>query len=101
MTFVVVGAGPTGVEMAGQILELSRRTLRHDFRRIDTTKARAATRPGVHRNETRSRTVTHSHLALFRTHFTAATVVSNTPVRILPSDFVCTQMRYGPDFGNA
>ncbi len=40
MTFVVVGAGPTGVEMAGQIAELSRRTLRHDFRRIDTTDAR-------------------------------------------------------------
>jgi NADH:ubiquinone reductase (H+-translocating) len=40
MTFVVVGAGPTGVEMAGQIAELSRRTLRHDFRRIDTSRAR-------------------------------------------------------------
>ncbi|MDR6864105.1 NAD(P)/FAD-dependent oxidoreductase [Phycicoccus sp. 3266] len=40
MTFVVVGAGPTGVEMAGQIAELSRRTLRHDFRRIDTASAR-------------------------------------------------------------
>jgi NADH dehydrogenase len=40
MTFVVVGAGPTGVEMAGQIAELSRRTLRHDFRNIDTADAR-------------------------------------------------------------
>ncbi len=40
MTFVVVGAGPTGVEMAGQIAELSHRTLRHDFRAIDTTRAR-------------------------------------------------------------
>ena len=40
MTFVVVGAGPTGVEMAGQISELSRRTLRHDFRRIDPRQAR-------------------------------------------------------------
>ena len=40
MTFVVVGAGPTGVEMAGQIAELSHRTLRHDFRRIDTRDAR-------------------------------------------------------------
>jgi len=40
MTFVVIGAGPTGVEMAGQIIELSRRTLRKEFRRIDTTKAR-------------------------------------------------------------
>ncbi len=40
LTFVVVGAGPTGVEMAGQIAELSRQTLRRDFRRIDPTKAR-------------------------------------------------------------
>ncbi|RJS45461.1 NAD(P)/FAD-dependent oxidoreductase [Nocardioides cavernaquae] len=40
LTFVVIGAGPTGVEMAGQIAELAHRTLRHDFRRIDTRKAR-------------------------------------------------------------
>jgi NADH:ubiquinone reductase (H+-translocating) len=35
LTFVVVGAGPTGVEMAGQIAELARDTLRRDFRAID------------------------------------------------------------------
>ena len=35
LTFVVVGAGPTGVEMAGQIAELARDTLRHDFRTAD------------------------------------------------------------------
>jgi NADH dehydrogenase len=35
MTFVIVGAGPTGVEMAGQIAELAHRTLNGDFRRID------------------------------------------------------------------
>ena len=40
LTFVVVGAGPTGVEMAGQIAELAHRTLRRDFRRIDPTRAR-------------------------------------------------------------
>jgi NADH dehydrogenase len=40
LTFVVIGAGPTGVEMAGQIAELSRRTLAKDFRRIDPSKAR-------------------------------------------------------------
>jgi NADH dehydrogenase len=39
MSFVVVGAGPTGVEMAGQIAELSRRTLKRDFRYIDPTMA--------------------------------------------------------------
>ena len=40
LTFVVIGAGPTGVEMAGQIVELCHRALRRDFRRIDTTTAR-------------------------------------------------------------
>ena len=40
MTFVVVGAGPTGVEMAGQIRELSRVTIRQDFRSIDPADAR-------------------------------------------------------------
>ena len=40
LTFVVVGAGATGVEMAGQISELAHRTLVRDFRSIDTRKAR-------------------------------------------------------------
>jgi NADH dehydrogenase len=40
LTFAVVGAGPTGVEMAGQIAELARNTLKRDFRRIDPTRAR-------------------------------------------------------------
>ncbi len=40
LTFVVVGAGPTGVEMAGQIAELAHHTLRKDFRRIDPRSAR-------------------------------------------------------------
>ncbi len=40
LTFVVVGAGPTGVEMAGQIAELARDTLRRDFRAADTRAAR-------------------------------------------------------------
>lgn len=39
LSFVVVGAGPTGVEMAGQIAELSRRTLKSDFRHIDPANA--------------------------------------------------------------
>ncbi len=39
LTFVVVGGGPTGVEMAGQIAELGRDTLRRDFRSIDTRAA--------------------------------------------------------------
>ena len=40
LTFVVVGGGPTGVEIAGQIAELSRRVLKDDFREIDPTSAR-------------------------------------------------------------
>jgi NADH dehydrogenase len=40
LTFVVVGAGPTGVEMAGQIGELARDTLRSDFRAIDPRSGR-------------------------------------------------------------
>jgi NADH:ubiquinone reductase (H+-translocating) len=40
MTFVVVGGGPTGVEMAGQIGELARDTLPRDFRAIDSRTAR-------------------------------------------------------------
>jgi NADH dehydrogenase len=40
LTFVVVGAGPTGVEMAGQIAELAHRTLKDTFRRIEPTRCR-------------------------------------------------------------
>ena len=40
LTFVVVGAGPTGVEMAGQIAELARDTLRSDFRAADPGSGR-------------------------------------------------------------
>jgi len=40
LTFVVVGGGPTGVEMAGQIAELAREALRRDFRDVDTRSAR-------------------------------------------------------------
>jgi NADH:quinone reductase (non-electrogenic) len=40
LTFVVVGAGPTGVEMAGQIAELARDTLRSDFRTADPSSGR-------------------------------------------------------------
>jgi NADH dehydrogenase len=40
LTFVVIGGGPTGVEMAGAIAELARVALRHDFRNIDPREAR-------------------------------------------------------------
>ena len=40
LTFVVVGGGPTGVEMAGAFAEIARHTLARDFRRIDPRTAR-------------------------------------------------------------
>ncbi len=40
MTFVIIGGGPTGVELAGIIAELTHVTLRHDFRRINPHKSR-------------------------------------------------------------
>ncbi len=61
LTFVVVGAGPTGVEMAGAISELAKRTMVDDFRRIRTRHARiylldGAPRvlPGFHRSLSKS-----------------------------------------------
>lgn len=40
ITFVIVGAGPTGVELAGALAEIARDTLRHDFRNINPAEAR-------------------------------------------------------------
>ena len=40
LTFVLIGAGPTGVELAGALVELARATLSRDFRRIDPRQAR-------------------------------------------------------------
>lgn len=40
LTFTIVGAGPTGVELAGQIAELAAQTLKGEFRHIDSTRAR-------------------------------------------------------------
>ena len=40
LTFIIVGGGPTGVELAGAIAELAHQNLREDFRNIDTRKAR-------------------------------------------------------------
>ena len=49
MTFVVVGGGPTGVEMAGQLKELARRALRHNYRRIDPHDTRVVLVEGTDR----------------------------------------------------
>lgn len=39
LTFVLIGGGPTGVELAGALAEIARHTLRHDFRRIDPSRS--------------------------------------------------------------
>jgi NADH dehydrogenase len=49
LTFVVVGAGPTGVEMAGTLAEIARHTLRGEFRRIDPARARVILVEGTDR----------------------------------------------------
>ncbi len=49
MTFVVVGGGPTGVEMAGQLRELSRRALHKNYRMIDPQDARVVLVEGLDR----------------------------------------------------
>lgn len=49
LTFVVVGAGPTGVELAGAIAELAFNTLKEDFRTIDTTEAKILLVEGLDR----------------------------------------------------
>ena len=40
LTFIIVGAGATGLELAGALVEIARETLRHDFRRIRPEEAR-------------------------------------------------------------
>ncbi len=49
LTFVVVGGGPTGVELAGAIAEIATKTMTRDFRRIDPTAARVVLVEGTDR----------------------------------------------------
>jgi len=49
MTFVVIGAGPTGVEMAGTMTEIAQHTLPQEFRRIDSRRARVVLLEGSQR----------------------------------------------------
>lgn len=49
LTFVIVGGGPTGVELAGAIAELAFNTLKQDFRNIDTTEAKILLLEGMDR----------------------------------------------------
>ncbi|QZZ21594.1 NAD(P)/FAD-dependent oxidoreductase [Leptothermofonsia sichuanensis E412] len=49
LTFVIVGGGPTGVELAGAIAELAFNTLKHDFRNIDTAETQILLLEGLDR----------------------------------------------------
>ncbi|WP_353932994.1 NAD(P)/FAD-dependent oxidoreductase [Okeanomitos corallinicola TIOX110] len=49
LTFVVVGGGPTGVELAGAIAELASKTLKEDFRNIDTSETQVVLLEGMDR----------------------------------------------------
>jgi NADH dehydrogenase len=49
LTFVIVGAGPTGVELAGALAELAYHTLKPDFRQIDTSQTRILLVEGMDR----------------------------------------------------
>jgi len=49
LTFVIVGGGPTGVELAGTLAEIARYTLRHEFRRIDPAATRILLVEGAER----------------------------------------------------
>jgi NADH:ubiquinone reductase (H+-translocating) len=49
LTFVVIGAGPTGVELAGALSEIARHTLRGEFRRINTRSSRVVLLEGADR----------------------------------------------------
>ncbi|HEY3635165.1 MAG TPA: NAD(P)/FAD-dependent oxidoreductase, partial [Caldimonas sp.] len=49
LTFVVIGGGPTGVEMAGTMSEIAQHTLRREFRRIDPTRTRVLLLEGTAR----------------------------------------------------
>lgn len=49
LTFVVIGAGPTGVELAGAIAEIATQSIPRDFRRVDTTAAKVVLVEGADR----------------------------------------------------
>src|SRR5438034_4029611 len=49
LTFVVIGGGPTGVELAGTLVEIARHTLKREFRRIDPAEAQVVLVEGLDR----------------------------------------------------
>ena len=49
LTFVIIGGGPTGVELAGSIAEMSRQSLRRDFKNLETSRTRVILLEGSNR----------------------------------------------------
>ncbi|SFF22511.1 NADH dehydrogenase [Fontimonas thermophila] len=94
MSFVIVGAGPTGVELAGAIGELAHKTMVHDFRRIDPRQARILLVEGapdvLPAYDVRLRRAARRHLEEL-----GVTVRTGTKVEELGPDFVC--MRSGTE----
>ncbi|WP_348820168.1 NAD(P)/FAD-dependent oxidoreductase [Fontimonas sp. SYSU GA230001] len=94
MSFVIVGAGPTGVELAGAIGELAHKTMVKDFRNIDPRQARILLVEGAPHvlpvYDARLRAAAQRHLEEL-----GVTVRTGTRVEELGPDFV--RMRCGPD----
>src|SRR5574337_2111928 len=87
MTIVIVGGGPTGVELAGAFAELTRTVLRSDFRHIDPRQARvilveAGPRLLAHLSEQSSASAKRQLERL------GVEVRTNCPVQSLQKDFV-------------
>lgn len=90
LTFVVVGAGPTGVELAGAIGELAHKTMKRDFRRIDPREARILLVEGAKDVlpvfDEKLRAAARRHLEEL-----GVTVITETMVEDIGADFVKTK----------
>ena len=83
LTFVIVGAGPSGVELAGALSEIAHDTLKHDFRRVDPSKAQIILVEAADRvlPSYPSDLSEHAANALRRLHVTLRTGATVTEVR--------------------
>jgi NADH:ubiquinone reductase (H+-translocating) len=95
LTFVVVGAGPTGVEMAGQIAELARDTLRREFRNSDPRGARILLIEAADRVLT-TFPPSLSNKAQRQLEKLGVTVITGSTVTGIDEDGVTLEPRHGP-----
>ena len=94
LTFVIVGAGPTGVELAGALGEIARDTLRRDFRSIDTSQARILLMEGTER-VLQSYPPDRSESACRQLEHLGVTILTNTRVVDLDERSVTTETADG------